>query len=65
MAVETTRSRSSSRVAIYEYTGATAMTVTGRLTGLTYRFASPGAKVQVDLRDVASMTVLPNLRRLE
>jgi hypothetical protein len=52
------------RVALYEYTGMTAMTVAGPLSGAKYRFAAPGAKLQVDLRDVAAMAALPNLRRL-
>jgi hypothetical protein len=59
------RPQRSSRVALYEYTGKTAMTVAGTFSGSKYRFASPGAKVQVDLRDVVSMSALPNLRRLE
>ena len=53
-----------SRVALYQYTGMTAMTVAGPLSGAKYRFTAPGAKVQVDLRDVAAMAALPNLRRL-
>jgi len=53
-----------SRVALYQYTGMTAMTVAGPLSGAKYRFAAPGAKVQVDPRDVAAMATLPNLRRL-
>jgi hypothetical protein len=57
--------RPSSRAALYEYTGLTAMTVAGPVSGQTYRFASPGAKAQVDMRDVASMASLPNLQRLE
>jgi hypothetical protein len=62
---EANRSRPVSRVALYEYTGMTAMTVAGPVSGSKYRFAAPGAKVQVALRDVASMSSLPNLRRLE
>jgi hypothetical protein len=53
-----------SRAALYEYTGATGMTVTGGVSGTKYRFAQPSAKVQIDLRDVASLAGLPNLRRL-
>jgi hypothetical protein len=52
------------RVAIYEYTGTTGMTVMGPMSGLKYRFGQPGAKVQVDSRDVRSMAGLPNLRQL-
>jgi hypothetical protein len=59
------RPQPNARVALYEYTGMTAMTVTGRFSGSQYRFAAPGAKVQVSLRDVALMSGLPNLRRLE
>jgi hypothetical protein len=40
------------------------MTVTGSISGLKYRFEHPGAKVQVDRRDLLSMTGLPNLRRI-
>jgi len=50
--------------AIYEYVGQTGMTVTGPATGHTYRFAEPGAKVQIDARDVQSLRGLPNLRRV-
>jgi len=54
-----------SKVALYEYTGATGMTVTGPVSGAKYQFAQPGAKVQIDPRDVSSMTGLPNLRRIQ
>jgi hypothetical protein len=53
------------RVALYEYTGTTGMTVMGPLSGRRYRFAQPGAKVQVDSRDVSSLAGLPNLRRVQ
>jgi hypothetical protein len=49
---------------VYEYTGATGMTVVGPLSGQKYRFDQPGSKLQIDVRDVPSMTGLPNLRRL-
>ena len=41
------------------------MTVLGPVSGLKYRFGQPGAKVQIDSRDVFSMAGLPNLRRLQ
>jgi hypothetical protein len=64
--VETKRSgRPISHAALYEYTGTTSMTVGGPVSGLRYRFGHPGAKVQVDSRDVYSMAGLPNLRRLQ
>jgi hypothetical protein len=50
--------------ALYEYMGATGMTVIGSVSGMTYRFAQPGARVQVDARDISSMAGLPNLRLL-
>ncbi|MGA7239782.1 MAG: hypothetical protein WBY44_29145 [Bryobacteraceae bacterium] len=50
--------------ALYEYTGATGMTVTGSASGMKYRFGQPGSKVQIDSRDVSSMAGLPNLRRV-
>ena len=49
---------------VYEYTGQTAMTVVGRTTGATYRFARPGARVQVDRRDFRSLSGVPNVRQI-
>jgi hypothetical protein len=63
-AFETRGPRPVSQVALYEYTGATGMTVTGPVSGKRYRFAEASAKVQIDARDVASLAGLPNLRRL-
>ncbi len=64
-AVETNKTpRPISRSALYEYTGATGMTVTGSVSGMKYRFGQPGSKVQIDWRDVSSMAGLPNLRRV-
>ena len=57
------RTRPGSTFTLYEYVGTTAMTVTGSISGLKYRFERPGAKVQVDRRDLLSMAGLPNLRR--
>jgi hypothetical protein len=42
-----------------------ATTMTGRFSGSRYRSAATGAKMQFKLRDVASLSGLPNLRRLE
>jgi hypothetical protein len=50
--------------ALYEYTGTTGMTVTGPISGARYRFDRPGARLQIDGRDVLSMRALPNLRRV-
>jgi hypothetical protein len=57
--------RRPSHAALYEYTGATGMTVIGPISGSKYRFGQPGAKVQIDPRDIASMAGLPNLRRIQ
>ena len=62
-AIEPTRPRPVSRAVLYEYTGSTGMTVSGPVSGLKYRFAGPGSKLQIDSRDVASLAGLPNLRR--
>jgi hypothetical protein len=48
---------------VLEYTGPTALTVVGGATGQTYRFAEPGARAQVDVRDIRTMAGVPHLRR--
>lgn len=53
-----------SHSALYEYTGATGMSVTGSGSGTRYRFSHPGSKLQIDPRDIAAMAGLPNLRRV-
>jgi hypothetical protein len=50
-----------SNVAYFEYTGKTAMTVLGPVSGLRYRFASPGSRLAVDLRDRTRLTDVPHL----
>jgi hypothetical protein len=53
-----------SGVVLYQYTGASGMTVLGPISGMRYRFDQRGAKVQIDRRDLSSMAGLPNLHRL-
>ena len=48
----------------FEYVGRTALTVTGPVSRKTYRFDRPGARVEVDSRDVMSLLSIPALRRL-
>ena len=48
---------------IFEYTGHTAMAVIGGITRLRYTFIKPGAKVEVDARDRASLSAIPHLRQ--
>jgi hypothetical protein len=50
-------------VANFEYTGRTALTMRGAITGRSYRFAQPGAVVAVDRRDAPSAAGVPHLRR--
>jgi hypothetical protein len=56
--------RQRSNVAYFEYTGKTAITVRGPMSGTTYRFAAPGARVIVDLRDGQHLEAVPNLVRV-
>lgn len=50
-------------LAYFQYTGATAMTVTGGATAVRYRFAYPGAILAVDPRDRPSIARVPHLRQ--
>ncbi len=49
----------------FEYTGQTRLTVVSPLTGLTYRFAGPGARTRVAPRDRPWMAFVPDLKRCE
>ena len=59
------RLENSLAMATFEYTGSTGMTVVGPVSGVKYRFLSPGSRVQIHWRDVASMDAVPNLRRVD
>ena len=48
--------------ATFEYTGQTGLTVKGAVTGQSYRFDRPGARLAVDPRDRPSMAAIPVLR---
>ncbi len=48
----------------FEYTGKTALSVTGKVTGIQYRFNSPGNRQNIDSRDVPYMAGVPVLRRV-
>ena len=50
--------------AYFEYTGKTAMTAKGPLSGRTYRFPAPGSRVEADLRDSRHLAAVPNLIRV-
>lgn len=47
----------------FEYTGDTALTVVGGITGTSYRFSFKGDTRQVDYRDAGGMMAVPVLSR--
>jgi hypothetical protein len=47
----------------FQYVGKTALTAVGPLSGRHYRFSHPGATVEVDPRDRASLALVPHLRQ--
>lgn len=49
---------------VFEYFGATAMSVRGGSSGKLYRFVSPGARQAVEARDVPSVRGVPRLREV-
>jgi len=48
-------------VTVFEYVGATALTVVSPLTRKTYAFSRPGARLEVDARDRPWLAFVPNL----
>lgn len=48
-------------VQYFEYVGPTSITAFGPVTGRRYRFAGPGAILEVDGRDAPSIAGVPNL----
>ncbi len=48
----------------FEYVGRTALTVIGAATGMRYRFAHPGHRLNVDPNDQAGMDEIPVLTRI-
>lgn len=48
---------------VFEYTGKTALTVMGNITGRRYRFNRPGDLQSIDPRDAEGMVAVPVLRR--
>ena len=49
---------------VFEYLGATSLTVVGSATGRVYSFDRPGARSEVDTRDQPSVARVPLLRRI-
>lgn len=56
--------RQRSAVAYFQYSGKTAMTVIGPVSGLQYRFAYPGSRLPVDIRDRAAVAAVPGLMQV-
>ena len=48
----------------FRYVGNTALTIHGPVSGKTYRFAAPGAEMEVDGRDASGFSTVPVLERL-
>jgi hypothetical protein len=48
----------------FKYTGKTALTVTGVITGKQYRFSQPGDIQTVDYRDAGAMKAVPALKSI-
>jgi hypothetical protein len=46
-----------------EYTGQSALTVIGSVTGKKYRFSHPGAVLLIDYRDASGMLAIPTLKK--
>jgi len=49
---------------VFEYNGQPPVVVVGPVSGNRYRFAGPGARVEVDPRDRRSLAVTPRLRQI-
>lgn len=47
----------------FKYTGKTALTVKGRITGKNYRFNKPGEIQKIDYRDASAMMMVPVLQK--
>ncbi|MEO5594979.1 MAG: hypothetical protein ABIR15_00545 [Chitinophagaceae bacterium] len=48
----------------FMYTGQSALTATGNMTGKRYRFSGPGDRQMVDYRDAPSMMTVPVLKKV-
>ncbi len=52
-------------VAYFQYSGKTGMTVIGPVSGMRYRFPSPGSRLPVDIRDRAALAAVPGLVQVQ
>ncbi|MEP7142184.1 MAG: hypothetical protein ABI707_04905 [Ferruginibacter sp.] len=48
----------------FEYTGLSALSVTGKISGKHYRFNQPGNILPIDYRDAVAMMAVPVLRKV-
>jgi hypothetical protein len=48
----------------FMYTGQSALTITGYISGKRYRFSAPGEKQLIDYRDAAAMMNVPALKKV-
>lgn len=48
----------------FQYTGASALTVIGRVSNTPYRFSHRGAVLAADRRDMMSLAAFPSLQRI-
>ena len=53
-----------SRAVVFQYVGNTSLTAVGPVSGRHYQFSHPGATVEVDPRDRASLARVPHLRQI-
>jgi len=49
----------------FVYTGQSALSVTGTVTGKRYRFSKPQEQQMVDFRDASAMMLVPVLKRIQ
>ena len=49
---------------LFEYTGKTALTITGTITRKNYRFNFPGDKQLIEFTDAGAMMAVPVLRKI-
>ncbi len=49
---------------LFQYTGNTALTVTGKITRKTYRFNFSGDKQSIDYNDAVAMMAIPVLKKI-
>lgn len=48
----------------FQYTGGTALTIKGSITGKLYRFVQPNSIQKIDYRDASGMMAVPVLRKI-